>query len=206
MRRRTSSSSTTAGRYRHRVPAGLLLTGGASRRLGFDKAELRLDGERLADRAARVLAAVCDPVLEVGPGRSALPAVADAEPGGGPLLALVSGADALAERGYEGPVLLLAVDLPFVTEALLTELAGHPADTVVPFVGAEPQTCCARYGAVAVETARRLAVEGERSLRALLDATPVTPLGLTGDRFPPHVLDDVDTPMGVERHGLEGPN
>lgn len=55
--------------------AGLLLTGGASRRMGADKALLEIGGRRLADRGASVLAAVCHPVLEVGPGVSGLPAV-----------------------------------------------------------------------------------------------------------------------------------
>ncbi|HZI37181.1 MAG TPA: NTP transferase domain-containing protein, partial [Acidimicrobiia bacterium] len=52
--------------------AGLLLTGGASRRMGRDKALLEVGGRRLVDRAASVLAAVADPVLEVGPGWSEL--------------------------------------------------------------------------------------------------------------------------------------
>jgi hypothetical protein len=47
---------------------GLLLTGGASRRMGSDKALLKVDGRRLVDRAAAVLGAVAAPVIEVGPG------------------------------------------------------------------------------------------------------------------------------------------
>ena len=46
------------------------MTGGASRRLGRDKATLMYQGETLAVRAARVLSEVCDPVIEVGPGVS----------------------------------------------------------------------------------------------------------------------------------------
>jgi aspartyl-tRNA(Asn)/glutamyl-tRNA(Gln) amidotransferase subunit A len=78
------------------MAAGLLLTGGSSRRMGRDKAELVIAGERLADRSARVLAGVCDPVLEVGPGRSAIDAVVDDEVRAGPLVALATGAAALA--------------------------------------------------------------------------------------------------------------
>ena len=48
--------------------AGILLTGGRSRRLGVDKATLVLDGETLAQRAARRLGAVCEPVVEAGDG------------------------------------------------------------------------------------------------------------------------------------------
>ena len=185
--------------------AGLLLTGGTSRRLGFDKAELLLEGERLADRAAGMLQAVCDPVLEVGPGLSSLPSVRETNPQG-PLTALVAGAAELRAQGDDGPVLLLAVDLPFVDSALLGWLAARPGGrTVVPFDGdGEPQPCCARYAPDALDAAARLVSEGRRSLRALLDAVPI-------DRIPhdewraiaaPHALDDVDTPEDVARHGL----
>ena len=56
----------------NRLPA-LLLTGGASRRMGTDKATIEFRGETLAARAARVLAEVCDPVIEVGTGVTRLP-------------------------------------------------------------------------------------------------------------------------------------
>src|SRR5581483_10755685 len=72
-----------------RMIPGLLLTGGASTRMGRAKAELAWDGERLADRVARVVGAVCAPVLEVGPGHSALPAVLEDPPVSDPLLTLL---------------------------------------------------------------------------------------------------------------------
>ena len=45
---------------------GILLTGGASSRMGRDKATLVINGEMLAARGARILQSVCDPVLEAG--------------------------------------------------------------------------------------------------------------------------------------------
>src|SRR3954468_1318664 len=99
--------------------AGLLLPGGASRRMGRDKALLEVGGQRLVDRAATALAAVADPVLEVGPGWSVLPAVREDPPGSGPLAAVVAGAAALRAGGHDGPVIVLAVDMPFVTVELL---------------------------------------------------------------------------------------
>ena len=78
--------------------AGVLLTGGASRRMGTDKARLVVNGETLAARSARVLTAVCDPVVEVGPGVSGLPAVLEEPPGAGPLVALLAGVGALGDR------------------------------------------------------------------------------------------------------------
>src|SRR5437588_11690359 len=49
--------------------AGVILTGGRSRRMGRPKATvLGPDGVTWAVRGARVLAAVAEPVVEVGPG------------------------------------------------------------------------------------------------------------------------------------------
>lgn len=192
------------------MAAGLLLTGGASRRMGRDKAELVIAGERLADRSARVLAAVCDPVLEVGPGRSALDGVVDDESAAGaaragPLAALVTGAAALRARGYEGAVVLLAVDLPFAGVALLRLVANHPApDTVVPVAGGVRQSCCARYAPAALETAGELVERGERALHRLLSAVPVVEIGEEEWRAvaPADSLAGLDTPEDLARYGF----
>src|SRR3954470_9716556 len=98
-----------------RQMAGVLLTGGASRRMGTDKARLVVSGETLAARSARVLASVCDPVVEVGPGVSGLPVVQEEPPGAGPLVALLAGVGALGEPKT---VILLACDLPNVSSEL----------------------------------------------------------------------------------------
>jgi molybdopterin-guanine dinucleotide biosynthesis protein A len=188
--------------------AGLLLTGGQSSRLGVPKAELRRDGERLADRAARVLASVCTVALEVGPGTSPLAAVLEDPPGSGPLAALVAGADTLAGRGVRLPVVVLGVDLPFVDAVLLGWLATRPEPgAVVPRVGGVPQSLCARYGPADLDVAARLRVEGKAAMRALLDAVPVTYVdedawGAVADAS---CFDDVDTPDAVVRAGLEWP-
>ena len=58
-------------------PAALLLTGGASRRLGRDKATLMVGGVPLARRTAALLVEVANPVIEVGPGYTGLPHVVE---------------------------------------------------------------------------------------------------------------------------------
>jgi len=193
------------------MAAGLLLTGGSSRRMGRDKAELVVAGERLADRSARALAAVCDPVLEVGPGRSSLDAVDDASGAGavrsGPLTALVTGAAALRERAFAGPIVLLGVDLPFVSEPLLRLVADHPStDTVVPVAGGRRQSCCARYAPDALATAAELVDRGERALHALLSAVPVVEIGEQEWRSvaPADALADLDTPEDLVRYRVDG--
>jgi molybdopterin-guanine dinucleotide biosynthesis protein A len=182
--------------------AGLLLTGGASRRMGTDKALVEVGGRRLAERAASVLAEVCAPVLEVGPGLWRLRAVREDPPGQGPLAALGAGAAELSRLGYAGPVLLLAVDMPFVGADLLRLLAARPGPpTAVPVADGQPQPLCARYGPEALAEVPRLLAAGERSLRALLAAVEVSWVE-RGEWEPvggPGAFADLDTPEDLAR-------
>jgi molybdopterin-guanine dinucleotide biosynthesis protein A len=191
--------------------AGLLLTGGASRRMGTDKALLEVDGRRLVDRAAAVLGAVADPVIEVGPGWSGLPAVREDPPGNGPLAALSAGAAALRAGGHDGPVLLLAVDMPRVGVELLRLLAGRAGPgTAVPRAGGHPQPMCARYGPDVLAAVDERLAAGGRSLRDLLETMAAS--GAVAWVEPeewepvagPEAFSDVDTPADLQRL-LEAP-
>lgn len=99
---------------------GVVLAGGASRRMGRDKAALAVDGETLAARAARRLLGVCPRVAIADGGRGlvpGLPSLPDA-PAAGPAAGILG-----AARAWPGhPLLVLACDLPRVPEALLREL------------------------------------------------------------------------------------
>lgn len=188
--------------------AGLLLTGGASRRMGRDKALIEVGGQRLVDRSAAALAAVADPVLEVGPGWSALPAVREDPPGSGPLAAVAAGVGVLRAGGHDGPVIVLAVDMPFVTVELLRLLATRPGPaTAVPRAGGHPQVLCARYGPAALAAVDRLLAAGGRSLRLLLEDLDAGGAGEVGwieteewaGVADPVALADVDTPDDLRR-------
>ena len=180
---------------------GVLLTGGSSRRLGRDKATVLVQGERLADHAARVLAAVCDPVVEVGPGVTGLSVCREDPVGAGPLAGLVAGALALGVVASRGLV-LLACDLPDVEEPLIRLLAEWPgATTVVPVAGGRLQSVCARYGRVALADADAALAAGERSLRGLLGRTDheLIDESAWGAVAPPDAFADVDTPDDLAR-------
>jgi molybdopterin-guanine dinucleotide biosynthesis protein A len=188
--------------------AGIVLTGGRSRRLGVDKATLVLDGETLARRAARRLGAVCAPVVEAGDGVSGLPAVREAPPGAGPLAALAAAGEWLRERGHHGPALLLAVDLPRVDETLLRWLRDRPgAPTVVLSVDGRLQQVCARYGPDALVAAGRLVTGGIRALHEVFDVVDHDVVDEDEWRVvaTPDTFLDVDTPADAERFGIELP-
>jgi molybdopterin-guanine dinucleotide biosynthesis protein A len=193
--------------------AGLLLTGGASRRLGRDKTVIPVEGRPCAVVVGERLAAVTSPVIEVGPGRSGLPAVMEQEAGQGPLAAIAAGWRALVDGGYAGPCLVLACDLPRMSVPLLRLLAGWSGEgTVVPVFQGVPQTLCARYSKEALARAELLVAAGARSVRALLaDETgtaevTLVPPATWGSVALPEVFADLDTPADLVRLGLTGPS
>jgi molybdopterin-guanine dinucleotide biosynthesis protein A len=171
--------------------AGLLLTGGTSRRLGQDKSVVVIGGQRLCDRAMATLSQVSSPVVEVGPGRTSLPAVREDPPGDGPLAAVAAGAAALPS-GWGA--IVLAVDMPSVTAGFLRKIALHPGSgCVVPVAGGFRQPLCARYSAEALALSAGLVADGHRSMRALLDRVEVIEVPADPDLFT-----DIDTPEDLQ--------
>jgi molybdopterin-guanine dinucleotide biosynthesis protein A len=188
--------------------AGILLTGGRSRRLGTDKATLTVDGETLTVRAGRRLAAVCAPVVELGDGGSGLPSLRETPAGAGPLAALAAAGAYLRERGHGGPALVLAVDLPDVDVPLLELLRDWPGEpTAVPMRNGRLQLVCARYGGDALLAAQSLVTGGVSSLHALLDVVEhdVIDEAEWHRVAPAAALADVDTPADARRRGIELP-
>ncbi len=181
------------------MTAGVLLTGGASRRMGLDKGTLVVAGEMLAQRAARVLTAACDPVIEAGAGITGLRCVREEPPGEGPLAGFLAGAAALAPVS-DAAIVLLACDLPFVDDAVVRMLVEHPGHgSVVPTVEGRKQYACSRWSAVAIASARVAFGQGERAMRALLGAGDAT--FVVADAHA-RALADVDTPDDLARLGL----
>jgi molybdopterin-guanine dinucleotide biosynthesis protein A len=90
----------------------LILTGGASARMGADKAALEWGGLRAVDRAAALAAALgARAVLTVGVTDYGFARVSEDPPGAGPAAGLLAGARHLAALGFRRAV-GLAVDAP----------------------------------------------------------------------------------------------
>jgi molybdenum cofactor guanylyltransferase len=154
------------------MAAAAVLAGGASRRMGRDKATMDVGGVELAARVLAAAAQVADPVVLVAPEghparRLATRAVTD--PGRGPLAALAAALGALDA----GHVLVLAGDHP----ELRTELLAH---LVALAPGGEAVACrrgprleplvavYQRAPALAAARARLAVAGGDRSLLGLL--------------------------------------
>jgi molybdenum cofactor guanylyltransferase len=152
--------------------AAAVLAGGASRRMGRDKATLAVGGVELASVALAAAARVADPVVLVAPEghparRLATRLVTD--PGRGPLAALAAALDALDADH----VLVLAGDHPGLRVELLAHLVGLApgAEAVACRRGPRLEPLVAVYRrapALALARARLAEAAGDHSLAGLL--------------------------------------
>jgi len=103
--------------------AGLVLAGGASRRMGRDKARLPIKGKALGEIMADTLrAAGCDPVLISGPND-----IQDVFLGQGPLAGIHAAFDHL---GKAEAMLIVPVDMPALSAQSLKVLAEAEGEAV----------------------------------------------------------------------------
>jgi molybdopterin-guanine dinucleotide biosynthesis protein A len=111
-----------AGPWPH---TGVVLAGGASRRMGRPKHELKLpDGRTMLEVVAGVLREVCARVVVTGDIETDFQCVADLRPDQGPL----GGIEAILASGLDTQYLVCPCDMPLVTGPLLQRLTG-PADS-----------------------------------------------------------------------------
>ena len=191
--------------------AVVILAGGASRRMGRDKAFLNVGQATLIERVLQAAREVSDEILIIANQHDAyahlgVPIYPDIEPGRGPLMGLYSGLKAATRE----LVVLLACDMPFLSPALIRHLLSLTpnVDVVIPRgrKGLHPLHAVYRRSTCLPATAAALA-RGERRMVAFFDAVRVReveerslrsfdPLGLA--------LTNVNTPedLAAARHLL----
>ncbi|ORW94909.1 molybdenum cofactor guanylyltransferase [Mycolicibacter terrae] len=191
--------------------AGVVLAGGASRRMGRDKATLtvagRFEGRTLVEHLVSVVSQRCDPVFVVAAQEQALPVLAaqvlrDEVPGLGPLPAMGLGLRAAARAGAER-AFVCAVDMPFLTPELIGRLAecsrevgtAGVADIVLPRAGRD-HYLAGVYRTALAETVDALVAAGERRVGALADVADVERIVLT-DASPLANLNSPDDVAGL---------
>lgn len=157
--------------------AAIVLAGGASRRMGRDKATVAFSGHTFVEQAVATLATRCSPVFVVAaPGQPLPPLTAqvlrDEVRGVGPLLATARGLRAAADAGAER-AFVCAVDMPYLTTDLIEELVGPSvrlgASVVLPWDGRD-HYLAGVYRTDLAARAEELVAAGERSMRSLVDA------------------------------------
>ena len=181
---------------------GFILAGGASSRMGEDKARLRLCELTFVERAAAALGAVAESVSVVGTGRRAeefgLPVVEDLRAG----LGALGGIHAALTRCRAPWAAVVSCDLPFVTGELLSRLASLRVEGAGAVAPLQPdgrvQPLCALYSrAECLDAAEELIRAGDLRPRSLLERARarLVPFGELRDlRGSEHFFRNVNTP------------
>lgn len=188
---------------------GVVLTGGASRRMGRDKALLEINGAPISVSVAESLReAGAHRVLAIGgdlPGLSKLASfdevVTDDYPGEGPLGGILTALD----RMDDDIVVILACDTPLIDaqtpEAVAHRLATEPTAAVAyAVVGGRAQPLTAAWRPrLALEPVRAAFAAGERAPRNVFAELPVIEVMTV----PESGVADVDRPEDLQRYASE---
>lgn len=160
---------------------GLILAGGASRRMGAHKPGLVVAGRTLLEVARAALAGAGQTVV-VGPGGD----LVEDPPGSGPVAAVRAGL-ALVSAPV---VVLLAADLPFVTRAAVEALAAAAPAVAVDDIGRDQHLLAAYPTALLVAAT---AAAGRDRMREVTDTLCPRRISLPGEPWR-----DVDTPADLK--------
>jgi molybdenum cofactor guanylyltransferase len=181
---------------------GLVLAGGLSTRMQRDKAALSYEGQDQLSRAVALLARHVSPVhvsvraTQVqDPLRSRWPMIVDTIEGEGPMVGIRSALQAHPDSGW----LVIACDLPFLSDATLTRLIQQ-RDSTAPATAYRsshdglPEPLCAIWEPRAAAMLAAYQAGGGRCPRKFLlreNVPLIEPLDL-------HALDNINTPQEYE--------
>ncbi len=162
--------------------AGIVLAGGASRRMGRDKASLPIPGSSgaaattMVERMVDILSQRCDPILVMAAQGQPLPELRarilrDELRGLGPLPATGRALRAAGEAGARF-AFVCAVDMPLLAVELIDDLTRRAVETgaevVMPWDG-QDHYLAAVYRTDLADRVDALVAAGERKMRALVD-------------------------------------
>lgn len=181
---------------------GLVLAGGASRRMGQDKASLRLHGRTQLDWARDLLARHCERVYTSirsdqrdDPVRRGTPVIVDLHDGAGPIAGIAAAQATHPDRAW----LVLACDLPFVDDACIETLLRHrDGREVVAYASAHdglPEPLCAIYEPASAAGVLAAIASGRNCPRKYILGTGVALLAQAN----PATLENVNTPDELRR-------
>ncbi len=187
---------------------GVVMAGGASRRMGFDKRSLEIEGRTMVERAAAVLEPACDEVvISMQPGAvwegAPLRAIHDRRAHCGPLAGLES---ALEDGAGGASVFLLACDMPHVGIRVVRYIVNRAEESgdsaaVVPSVAGHCQPLCALYRPAVRAVVRRHLEADRRAMHDLLEAVPVLEVAIDPGLpfFRPDLFHNLNHPADLAR-------
>ena len=188
-------------------PAGLVLAGGRSRRMGSDKAALKTNGETQLDRAVALLRRHVDPVFVSAradqaddPVRAQFDQIADVYDNLGPVAGILSAFDHEPDRDW----LVLACDLPNIDDQTIAFLleqsdASSPATAFVSVVDGLPEPLCAIWRPSSRPIIEQFIRDGYKCPRKMLINSPTQLL----EQPSPGALHNINSPEDLAGTGVE---
>lgn len=189
--------------------SGAILAGGKSRRMGFNKAFIEIDGRSIISRAASVMSAVFgdpviianDPALYAGLG---LPIIPDEVQGAGSL----GGIHTALHHSRTEYVFIVACDMPWLDETCIRRVidAVDGSDCVVPFISGRLHPMHAAWSRQALAPLAEAISRGELRINDMLAKLSIKRLtaghfnGMPIERS----VENVNTREDLERTGLDG--
>lgn len=182
---------------KHRVPlSGIVLAGGASRRMGRNKAELTLMGKTFLQRQAdKFLALGIQDIMLSGENCPALPGVRvipDEYTGKGPL----GGLHACLRAAQNAACLVVSVDVPLIPTAALAHLCqAHSGGVTVLRRSGQEEPLLGVYDRCTADSISVLIEGGRYAVRALREVVPWRDFDYLG---PEELLMNCNTPEEFE--------
>jgi len=186
---------------------GLVLAGGESKRMGRDKALLRVDGKTQLSRAVTLLESKLDRVFvsarvdqQDEPERMKFEQIVDRYEDMGPLAGILSAMDSFPDAGW----LVLACDLPNVDAPAVQHLLDHRS-CEHPFTAYKsshdglPEPLCAFYAAESSQVIKEFANDGVICPRKIMIRSNTQLL----DQTNPESLDNINTPEDLAKTRLK---
>ena len=176
--------------------SGIVLAGGFSRRMGTDKAELKLGELTLLELQVRKLRQIGIADIMVSGCRKPVEgtrAIEDIYPHKGPM----SGIHACLKAAKTEACLVVSVDVPlFPAEWLEKLVQAYDGSVTMLCRGNEMEPLLAVYDTALASMAEELILSGDRSVRSLFAGSKVKRLEYTGD---PDFLLNCNTPEDFEK-------
>ncbi len=187
-----------SGHKNNSALSAAVLAGGKSSRMGRNKALLELNGMTLIGHVTRIAARVTENVLVITntPQDYAflkLPMFTDEVKNIGPLGGIYT---ALLHSSHPH-CLVLACDLPFLSEKLVRTLAetAGAADIVTVDAGSGPEPLCSVYSSACLPAIREQIDSGDYKIMRLLQKVRAHVLPVAGE----HELENINTPEDFAR-------
>jgi molybdenum cofactor guanylyltransferase len=181
---------------------GIILAGGKSSRMGFDKGMAELNGKPMINWVIAHLQAVCSHIIIISNNevyqQLGFPVYADIYKDTGPLGGILTGL-AYTDTGYN---LVLACDMPYVKPELLRHLLTFADDysLVVPSVNGRFEPLCAFYHKKTYAGMEDLLRQGTRKMQEVIGQFAYKETRIEETCVNPEVFTNINTPRELQQN------